>query len=658
MKHPCRPRHGTPCLYLLLLLAANASAELRLPAVLADGAILQRDEAVTIWGWADSGERVQVFVDGVRAGLGRAKEGRFQIDIGAYPAGGPHRIVVATQTTATIEDVWFGDVWVAGGQSNMELSMERVTTRFPEAARDADFPLIREFKVPRKYAFGAPAEDFDGGEWKPTTPESVLSSSAVAYYFARDLHERYDVPIGIINSNYGGSAAESWMSEEALRDYPHYLEIAASYRDRDYLQGLLDADQERVAAWQAALDARDAGLTRDPPWFAAEVDDGRWATTEVPGLWESAGLGDIDGAVWYRKTVELPASAEGLPGRLHLGRIDDADTAWVNGVEVGSTTYMWPPRIYPVPAGLLEAGENKVAVRVIDSGMSGGFIEDKDYRLTVGGQDYPLQGKWRYRVGTAAAPQPEPDFIAWRQPLGFYNAMLAPLANLRIKGVIWYQGETNVGRAKEYAELFPAMIRDWRRLWRQGDFPFIFVQLANYLEARAEPGNSDWAALRDAQRRALGVPNTAMAVTIDVGEWNDIHPLDKKTVGERLALAARLLAYGETDLTTSGPLFRSLMKRGDRLVVEFDHIGGGLEVRGDVLRGFALQGESGKWAWADAEIRGETVVVHSDAVADPVRVRYAWADNPDTANLYNEEGLPASPFQASITGRMPRGQTE
>lgn len=651
MKYRLHRVHSASGLFLLFLFAAGASAELRLPAVLADGAILQRDEPVIIWGWADSGGRVQVFIDGVRAGLGRAEDGKFRIDIGAYPAGGPHRIVVAAQSPVTIEDIWFGDVWVAGGQSNMELTLERVMTRYPEAASDANFPLIREFKVPRKYAFDAPAEDFDGGEWKPTTPESVLSSSAVAYYFARDLHERYEVPIGIINSNYGGSAAESWMSEQALRDYPHYLRVATSYRDAEYLRGLLDADQAQTEAWHAALDARDAGLRADPTWFAPEFDDGRWATTEVPGLWESADLGDLDGAVWYRKTLDLPSSAEGLPGTLHLGRIDDADTAWVNGVEVGSMTYMWPPRIYPIPAGILKNGENHLAVRVVDSGMSGGFIEEKEYRLSVGGEDYPLEGRWRYRVGTAAAAQPEPGFVAWRQPLGFYNAMLAPLANLRIKGVIWYQGETNVGRAEEYAELFPAMIRDWRRLWRQGDFPFIFVQLANYLEVRAEPGDSDWAALRDAQRRALRVPNTAMAVAIDVGEWNDIHPLDKKTVGERLALAARSLAYGETGLVTSGPVFRSLMKRGEELVIEFDHVGEGLEVRGEVLRGFALQGESGKWVWADAEIRGETVVVESDAVADPVRVRYAWADNPDMANLYNEEGLPASPFQASTRGR-------
>ncbi len=638
-----------------LAAATIAIADVTLPRLLGNGVILQRDAEVAIWGRAKNGERVQVFIDGMRAGLGRAKDGRFLIDIGSHPAGGPHRIVVAGKNQVVLEDVWFGDVWVAGGQSNMELTMERVATRFPSAADDAKFPLVREFKVPRKYDFDAPAEDFDGGEWKTTTPESVLSSSAVAYYFARDLHERYGVPIGIISDNYGGSAAESWMSEAALADYPHYLEVARSYKDDAYLQGLLDADQSKVDAWQAAIDSRDAGLAADPPWSAGAATDQDWATMRVPGFWESGGLADLDGAVWYRRTVTLPANVAGMPGVLHLGRIDDADTAWVNGTEVGATAYMWPPRIYPVPADVFVAGDNTIAVRVVDSGADGGFIEEKEYQLVVADETYPLDGEWRYRVGTASAPQPESEFVTWRQPLGFYNAMLAPLRNFRIRGVIWYQGETNVGRAEEYARLFPAMIRDWRRLWRQGDFPFIFVQLANYLESRPDPGDSDWAALREAQRRSLEVPNTAMAVAIDVGEWNDIHPLDKKTVGLRLALAARALTYGEMELVPSGPTFDSLMRRGERLIVEFTNTGGGLEARGEQLEGFAIAGEDGEYRWADARIDGDSVILQSDEVETPVRVRYAWADNPDRANLYNAEDLPASPFQASTKGREPLG---
>ncbi len=635
-----------------MLLACNALADVRLPRLLSDGAILQRDVPVTIWGWADRNERVQVFLDGKRVGVGEVNDGAWMIEVGPFPAGGPHRLLVAGRNRVAVEDIWFGDVWVAGGQSNMELTMERVATRFPDIADGANFPLVREFDVPRGSRFDAPADDFDGGEWKVTTPESVLTSSAVAYFFARDLHVRYDVPIGIISSNYGGSGAEAWMSEAALEDYPHYLDVALRYRDEAVLQAVTDADAAAEKAWHASLADRDAGFAADPPWSGDAVDDADWSTIAMPGYWEEAGEPTLDGAVWLRKTVSLPADAAGEAGRLRLGRIDDADTAWVNGVEVGNVTYKWPPRIYPVPEGVLRAGDNVVAVRVVDIGGEGGFVGDKDYTLDVGATSYSLEGDWKWHIGARSEPLPPAEFVPWRQPLGFYNAMLAPLRLMKIKGVIWYQGETNVGRAGEYVDLFPAMILDWRRLWRQGDVPFLFVQLANYLETVAEPADSAWAELREAQRRALRVPNTAMVVTIDVGEWNDIHPLDKETVGGRLALAARKLAYGEEDIVASGPRFLALQKRGPRLVVEFESVGGGLIARDGALSGFAIAGEDGRYAWAEAVIKGDTVELSSDAVPDPTRVRYAWADNPDTANLYNDEGLPASPFQASITGRF------
>lgn len=635
-----------------MLLAGKVFADVRLPRLLSDGAILQRDVPVTIWGWADRNERVQVFLDGKRVGVGTVNDGAWMIEVGPFPAGGPHRLLVAGRNRVAVDDIWFGDVWVAGGQSNMELTMERVATRFPDIGDGANYPLVREFKVPRGSRFDAPADDFDDGQWKSTTPESVLSSSAVAYFFARDLHERYDVPIGIISSNYGGSGAEAWMSETALEAYPRYLEVALRYRDDEVLQAVKDADAAAEQAWHGSLADRDAGFAAEPAWSANGVDDADWATIAMPGFWEGAGEPELDGAVWLRKTVSLPAAAAGKAGTLRLGRVDDADTAWVNGVEVGGTTYKWPPRIYPVPEGVLREGDNLVAVRVVDIGGEGGYIADKDYTLDVGDETYSLEGDWRWRVGARSEPIPAPEFVPWRQPLGFYNAMLAPLRHMKIKGVIWYQGETNVGRAEEYVDLFPAMILDWRRLWRQGDIPFLYVQLANYLETVAEPVDSAWAELREAQRRALRVPRTAMVVAIDVGEWNDIHPLDKETVGGRLALAARKLAYGEDDLVASGPRFHALQKRGSRLVVEFESVGGGLIARDGALAGFAIAGEDGRYAWADAVIDGTSVELRSDDVPDPTRVRYAWADNPDTANLYNAEGLPASPFQASITGRF------
>lgn len=314
---------------------------------------------------------------------------------------------------------------------------------------------------------------------------------------------------------------------------------------------------------------------------------------------------------------------------------------------MGHTTYQYPPRRYAVPVGLLRAGSNSITVRVTSSRDKGGFVADKPYSLTVGSKEYDLTGTWKYRVGVEAQPLAPDVYVGYKPPLGFYNALLAPLSKLKIKGVIWYQGETNTGDPEEYARSFPALIRDWRKTFNQGNFPFLYVQLADFMPASAQPVESQWAATREAQRGALAEPNTAMAVAIDTGEWNDIHPLDKRDVGERLALAARKVAYGE-NIAYSGPLFRSLELQGNRAVLSFDHVGSGLVCKGDRLRDFAIAGPDGRFVWAHAAIQGDQVVVYSDQVPQPARVRYAWADNPDKANLYNREGLPASPFEARV----------
>ena len=632
----------------IFVLAGSAShADVRLPRLLGDGVVLQRDTDAAVWGWADDDELVEVRLDGELLASTTAANGQWQITLAAQAAGGPHELRVSGNNSLTIRDVYFGDVWLASGQSNMQLPMERVKEKYAAEIAAANYPRIREFEVPRVAEYQHPRHDLDGGSWKVTTPDSVLSFSAVAYFFARSLQAEYDVPIGIISSNYGGSSAESWMSEQALAEFPHYLEVARLNADATLLKLMQDREQAVTEAWNAVLDASDAGLHSAPGWAASEYDDSGWQQMELPGFWDKTGPGPVNGVVWFRKTLELPAAAAGAAAKLMLGRIVDADTAYVNGVQVGNTTYQYPPRRYQVPAGVLRPGKNTIAVRVVNSSGPGGFVPDKPYWLQAGATRIELRGKWKYRRGAAAAAIAPPVWVVHRQPLGFSNAMLEPLLNMNIKGVIWYQGETNVDRPAEYVELFPAMIRDWRRRFRQGDLPFVFVQLANFLESQEFPGESAWAETRNAQLLALREANTAMAVSIDVGEWNDIHPLDKKTVGERLALAARKLAYGETELVSSGPMFRSLEVRGDELVLRFDHIGSGLLARGQKLQGFAVAGADRVFSWADASIDGDTVVIRNTAVREPKMVRYAWANNPSTANLFNREGLPASPFEAA-----------
>jgi sialate O-acetylesterase len=635
-------------LLLILLFAVSAAhADVSLPRLLGDGVILQRDSNARLWGWADDGERIEVRLDGELLSVASAAGGRWEIELPARAAGGPHKIVIRGNNEVTVEDVYFGDVWIASGQSNMELPMERVKERYGDDIAQANFPTIRQFKVTKTYDFDAPHEDLDQGNWVAATPETVLDFSAVAFFFARSIQQTQDVPIGIINSSYGGSPAEAWMSEEALEDFPHYLETAKSYSEPGVLQALLEADRAATTEWNAQLDRRDRGLNGDTPWSDPTLDDSDWWPATVPGYWSEGLLEAINGAMWFRRTIDIPETLDGLPAKLMLGRIVDADTTFVNGIEVGNTTYQYPPRRYDIEPGILRGGKNVFAVRVVSHAGLGGFVPDKNYELIVADTTIDLTGDWRQMLGADSKPMPEPQFRDYRQPLGIYNAMLAPLQKFRIKGAIWYQGETNVDRAGEYETLFPAMIRAWREQWEQGDFPFIYVQLANWLEARDEPVESQLAELRDAQLMALSEPATAMAVTIDVGEWNDIHPLNKKTVGERVALGARGIAYGEDDIVFSGPMYESMEVEGGTVVLEFDHVGGGLVARGGELQGFSLAGTDGRFYWADAVIDGDVVRVHSEEVTEPFAVRYAWADNPDTANLYNKEGLPASPFEAS-----------
>ncbi|MGS2764118.1 sialate O-acetylesterase [Sinomicrobium sp. M5D2P9] len=633
-------------LFLLIQFPVSISAQIRLPRLISDHMVLQRDKEIKVWGWASPGESVKLTFRGATYGVKADNNGEWHIPLPAQKAGGPYNMEFEASNRITVQNIVFGDVWICSGQSNMELSMTRVREKYAEIVWEAENPDIRQFLVPDLYDFKKENKDLEDGEWQSATPETILGFSAVAYFFALELYEQYQVPIGLINAALGGSPIEAWMSEETLKEFPYAYEELQKFKDDALIKKIETEDSTRVADWYRTLNAKDPGLTENNAWSSPETEDQDWNTTEIPGYWKEGPVGNHIGSVWFRKTVDIPENMTGKPARLSLGRIIDQDYAYVNGEQVGTTGYQYPPRKYDVGASVLKAGKNTITVRVVCNAGNGGFAPDKPYYLAVPGDTIDLKGTWKYRAGTTMPRAPGQTFIRWK-PGGLYNKMIAPLFHYSIKGVIWYQGESNTGNPEGYNKTFPAMIKNWREAWKQGDFPFLYVQLANFMEETDTPVESNWAALRQAQLNTLSVPNTGMAVITDLGEWNDIHPLNKKDVGKRLALLAGKIAYGEKTTTASGPVPAKANFKKGHVIVTFDHAGKGLVTRnGKAPEYFAISADGKNFVWAKAEITGKnTLKVWNDAISNPVVVRYAWANNPATANLYSENGLPASPFE-------------
>jgi sialate O-acetylesterase len=430
-----------------------------------------------------------------------------------------------------------------------------------------------------------------------------------------------------------------------LKQFPTHYQEAQQFKDPAFIKEIERQDKVRIDTWYQQLRQNDEGYKKLlKPWYKPGLDTADWSIMNVPGYWAGSEIGAVNGVVWFRKEVNVPSSMTGQPAKLILGRIVDADSVFVNGVFVGTTSYQYLPRRYDIPSNLLKEGSNTIVVRVISNIGKGGFVPDKPYELTCAGQTIDLKGSWHYRLGATMEPLASQTFIRWK-PVGLYNAMISPLLNYCIKGVAWYQGESNADRPTEYRELLPALIRDWREKWKEGDFPFLIVQLPNFMDAKSQPSESNWALLREAQLDALSLPRTGLAVTIDIGEWNDVHPLNKKDVGKRLALAAQKVAYAEENVVYSGPIYQSMRIDGNKIIATFTNTGSGLVAKKGGLGGFAIAGPDKRFVWATAKIENNRVVIWSEQVASPVAARYAWADNPEGANLYNSEGLPASPFR-------------
>ena len=641
--------HNKPLLLLLglgLLAAPAARATVRLPRLVSDGMVLQRGQPLRLWGWAAPGEAVAVEFRSKKYTSTTGADGQWRVALPAQPAGGPYELTVRGSNEIKLRDVLVGDVWLCSGQSNMETPMSRVRDKYPEVVAQANQPRIRQFEVPLTYAFNGPRRDVTGGSWVTATPQSVLKFSAAAYFFALDLQAKYQVPIGIIKDAVGGSPAEAWLSADALKQFPQYEQQGARYKDSTLVAGIKQRESAAVADWYKRLHQADQGEQPSQlKWSTPGYDASNWATLNVPGYWaDQTPLGPLNGVLWFRKEVEVPAALAGQPGRLELGTLVDADSTYINGKLVGTTGYQYPPRKYDFGPGVLQAGKNVVMVRLISNGGRGGFTPDKKYELTAAGQTLDLRGAWQYQVGATLPPTPGTTTFQY-QPGGLYNGMIAPVTPYAVKGVLWYQGESNTAHPQDYQALLTSLIADWRARLGRPNLPFVYAQLPNFMPVKPAPSESSWAALRDAQRRVLAVPHTGMATLLDVGEWNDIHPLDKQTVGHRLALAAERVAYDDKKVVGEGPLFQAAQVTGSQVTLTFASPGSPLVAKGGgPLTGFAIAGADKKFVWAQARLEGSRVVVSSPQVPQPVVVRYAWADNPAGANLYNQAGLPASTF--------------
>ncbi|WP_348798022.1 sialate O-acetylesterase [Flavobacterium adhaerens] len=633
-------------LTLLLFQFSSVCAQIKLPRLISNGVVLQRNEDLKIWGWASVNEEVQLKLNSKVYKTKADSEGNWSLVLPKQKAGGPYQMVFEGKNVITVSDVLFGDVWVCSGQSNMELPMERLKEKYGDVIRNATNSKIRQFLVPDKYSFKKEETDFDSGSWVVCSPEKVLEFSAVAYFFAKDIYEKEKVPIGLINSALGGSPVEAWMSDTALKSFPESYQEAQKFKNDDLIAEITKNDAKRNDDWYAELNMIDKGMSSGKPiWNQNDMSISDWKEMKIPGYWANEELGNVNGAVWFKKEIVVPKSFAGQPAKLFLGRIVDQDFVYLNDEFVGTTGYQYPPRRYDVQANILKEGKNTITVRVVNSSGKGGFVEDKPYFLAVNNDTIDLKGNWKYKLGTEMPELTGPTFIRWK-PEGLYNAMIAPILNFKIKGVIWYQGESNAGKPKGYHDTFSVMINDWRANWKQGNFPFIFVQLANFMETKTEPVESNWAILRQEQYKTLSVPNTGMAVITDLGEWNDIHPLNKEDVGKRLALQARKLAYGETKLAASSPSPSSFKFDEQQVTINFKDIGKGLTIKnGGELKSFAISNDGKHFVWAKAEIMGNQVKVWNSQIKNPSVVRYAWADNPADANLFSVEGLPATPFE-------------
>lgn len=626
---------------------------IRLNSLFSENMVLQQKQDINVWGTADPGGEVVVSLQEYQKKATVGKNGKWKVILPAVKAGGPYDLKIQGEKLLVIKNVLVGEVWICSGQSNMEMAVSaswgQVFNDSLEIA-NANFPKIRLFQVNKETANIA-LENFESNGWEECSPETIAKFSAVAYFFGRHLNKELNIPIGLIQTAWGGTIVEAWTSGNTLKQYPEFKNKVEKL--------VLDSrsEEERVADYKKAKKEWpdkiekiliDKG-TQAHGFQNSDYSTNNWKSMKLPAKWEDNGI-DVDGVVWFSKDVDIPKSWKANDITLSLGKINDYDITWFNGKRVGRGIDVSDSRIYKIPASLVKNGKNKIVVQVLDIGNSGGIYGPlNEMKLINADKSISLAGNWKYKVdpikiNVNQLPKSPTSSSNANRPTVLYNSMINPLIPFSFQGAIWYQGESNADRAYQYRHLFKSLILDWRENWKSKDFPFLFVQLANFKEINTEPVDDSWAELREAQTMALELPNTGMAVTIDIGNDKDIHPKNKQDVGKRLALNALAKVYHK-DIPYSGPMYKSMKIDKNKIILEFTNTDGDLKIKeGNKLKGFAIAGKDKKFVWAEAKIDGNKIVVENKNIINPVAVRYAWAANP-VCNLYNGADLPASPFR-------------
>lgn len=627
-------------IFIFLIFSMMASANIRMPLLFSDGMVLQRNKEIPVWGWADANEKVEVHFNKQTKTIQADKNGKWMIKLSAEKAGGPFELIITGKNKIVIKDVLVGEVWICSGQSNMEFQMYKNLNSEKEMA-DADYPMIRHFGVAQDLS-GLPKEDLKAGKWLVANKENIRDFTAVGFFFAKKLYAELKIPIGIINTSWGGTNVETWTSREAFQKSDDFKAMIADVPQVD-MDAVFEVYKKSVLDNIKKVQGFDVSMENENQFAAFNFDDKNWPEIKVPSLWENQQIGNIDGVVWMRKTITLTAEQAKSEAVLHLAKVDDEDITYVNGVEVGTNKIWEALRVYKIPAGTLKEGKNIISVRIADYSGGGGIYGDpSDLKIQFKDTNLPLEGLWKFnvvQVKIAVSPNSYPSLL--------YNAMVNPLVPYAIEGVLWYQGEANVWRAKQYKKAFPLMITDWRTKWKQGDFPFYFVQLSTFNEFNGNSKvGSRWAELREAQSETLKLPNTGMAVTTDIGNAKDIHPTNKKDVGLRLAAIALNNVYNKKQVF-SGPTYKSQEIKGNQIILTFNNIGSGLSTsdNSENVKGFEISGSDKVFHSAKAIIKDNKIIISSDEVKNPVAIHYGWADDDTEINLYNKEKFPASPFR-------------